>query len=77
MDCRSTNPQDMTLGNAMSRVVLGDLTGLERLAWAIFDGVLAAGASPELGPDESWEQLVHGIFNKLISSGETPLTGAP
>ena len=52
---RSTNPQDMMQGDAMSHIVLGDLTGLERLAWAIFDGALAAGASPELRPDESWE----------------------
>ena len=28
---RSANPQDTTQGNAMSCVVLGDLTGLERL----------------------------------------------
>ena len=50
---RSANPQDMTWGDTMSHVVLGDLTGLELLTWAIFDGVLATGASPELGPDES------------------------
>ena len=50
---RSTNPQDMMRGDTMSHVVLGDLTGLERLTWAIFDGVLATGASPDLGPDES------------------------
>ena len=51
----------------MSHVVLGDLTGLEKLAWAIFDGALAAaGASPELGPDESWERVVRGIFDKLV-----------
>ena len=48
---RSVNPQDMTLGDAMSHVVLGDIARLERLAWAIFDGVLAAGTSPELGPN--------------------------
>ena len=52
---RSGNPQDMMWGNAMSHMVLGDLARLERLVWAVFDGVLAAGASPELGPDESWE----------------------
>ena len=51
---RSANPQDMTQGNAMSRVVLGDLARLERPVWAIFDGALAAGESPELRSDESW-----------------------
>ena len=45
----------MTWGNAMSHVVLGDLSGLERLVWAMFDGVLVAGVPPKLGPTESWE----------------------
>ena len=52
---RSANPRDTTWGEAMSHVVLGDLARLERLTWAIFDGALAAGASPELRHDESWE----------------------
>ena len=52
---RSANPQDMMRGNAMSCVVLGDLSRLERLVWAVFDGVLVAGVPHELGPDESWE----------------------
>ena len=30
---RSANPQDMMQGDAMSRVVLGDLARLERLVW--------------------------------------------
>ena len=50
-------------------MVLGDLSGLERLAWAVFDWVLVAGAPPELGPDESWERVVRGIFDKLIYVG--------
>ena len=74
---RSANPQDMMWGDAMSHIVLGDLAGLERLAWAIFDGVLAVGASPELRPDESWERVVCGIFDILIYIRRTPLTGAP
>ena len=48
---RSANPQDMMRGDAMSRVVLGDLSRLERLAWAMFDGVLAAGV---LGVGGAW-----------------------
>ena len=43
---RSTNPQDMIGGDAMSRVVLGDLTGLEKLMWVVFDRALGTGASP-------------------------------
>ena len=74
---RSTNPQDMTQGDAMSRVVLGDLAGLEKLVWAIFDGALATGASPELGPDESWERVVHGIFDKLVYIGRNPSDQCP
>ena len=67
---RSPNPQDTTW-------VLGDLTGLERLMWAIFDSALAAGASPELGPNESWEQVVHGIFDKLVYIGGNPSDRCP
>ena len=74
---RSANPQDMMRGNAMPPVVLGDLTGLERLVWAIFDGVLAAGASPELRPDEFWEWVVRGIFDKLIYVGRNPSDQCP
>ena len=74
---RSTNPRDMTRGDAMSHVVLGDLARLERLMWAIFDGVLAAGASPELGPNESWERVVHGIFNKLLYVRRNPSNQCP
>ena len=74
---RSANPQDMTWGDAMSHIVLGDLAGLERLMWAIFDGVLATRASPELGPDESWEQVVRGIFNKLIYIRRNPSDQCP
>ena len=62
----------MTRGDAMSRIVLGDLTRLEKLMWAVFDGAFAAGASPELGPDESWERVVCGIFDKLVYIGRNP-----
>ena len=74
---RSANPQDMTQGDAMSCIVLGDLTGLERLMWAVFDGVLATGASPELGSDESWEWVVRGIFNKLVYIKRNPSDQCP
>ena len=74
---RSANPQDMTQGNTMSRVVLGNLSRLERLVWAVFDRVLAAGAPPELRPNESWEQVVHGIFDKLIYTGRNPSNWCP
>ena len=74
---RSANPQDMTRGDAMSCIVLGDLARLERLVWAIFDGALAAGASPELGPDESWEQVVRGIFDKLVYIWRNPSNRCP
>ena len=74
---RSTNPQDMTRGDAMSRVVLGDLAGLEKLTWAVFDGALTTGASPELGPNESWEQVVHGIFDKLVYIRGNPSDRCP
>ena len=69
---KSANPQARMRGDAMSHVVLGDLARLEKLAWAIFDRALTAGASPELGPDESWEQVVHGIFDKLVYVGGNP-----
>ena len=74
---RSANPQDTTWGDAMSRIVLGDLARLEKLAWAIFDGALAAGASPELRPDESWERVVHAIFDKLVYIGRNPSDQCP
>ena len=74
---RSANPQDMTWGNTMSRVVLGDLTRLERLTRAVFDGALATGASPELRPDESWERVVHGIFDKLVYVRRNPSDWCP
>ena len=74
---RSANPQDMMQGNAMSHIVLGDLNRLERLMRAIFDVALAAGVSPEFGPDESWEWVVHGIFDKLVYIGENPSSWCP
>ena len=74
---RSAKPQDMTRGDAMSRVVLGDLARLERLTWAVFDRALATGVLPELRPDESWEWVVCGIFDKLVYVGGTPPTSAP
>ena len=74
---RSANPLDMMRGNAMSGVVLGNLSRLERLMWAMFDGVLAAGVPPELRPDESWEQVVCGIFDKLIYVGRNPSDRCP
>ena len=74
---RSANPQDMTRVDAMSCIVSGDLAGLERLAWAIFDGALATGDSPELGPNESWKWVVRGIFNKLVYIGRNPSDRCP
>ena len=74
---RSAHPLDMTWGDAMSRVVLGDLARLEKLTWAIFDGALATGASPELRPDESWEWVVRGIFDKLVYVGRNPSNQCP
>ena len=74
---RSASPQDMMWGDAMSRVVLGDLSRLERLMWAVFDGVLVAGAPPELRPKESWEWVVCGIFNKLIYIRRNPSNWCP
>ena len=74
---RSANPQDTMRGDTMSCVVLGDLTGLERLTLAVFDGVLAAGASPELRPDESWEWVVRGIFDKLVYVRRNPSDWCP
>ena len=62
----------MTQGDAMSHVVLGDISRLERLVWAMFDGVLVAGVPAELGPNESWERVVRGIFDKLIYFGRNP-----
>ena len=74
---RSANPQDMTWGNAMSRMVLGNLSRLERLVWAVFDGILVAEVPPELGPDESWERVVPGIFDKLTYIGRNPSDQCP
>ena len=67
----------MMQGDAMSRIALGDLTRLERLAWAVFDGALATGVSPELGPDESWEWVVCGIFDKLLYIRRNPSNWCP
>ena len=44
---------------------------------AIFDRVLAVAASPELGPNESWERVVHGIFDKLIYVRRNPSDWCP
>ena len=67
----------MMWGDAMSCVVLGDLTRLEKLVWAIYDGALATGASPELRPDESWEWVVRGIFDKLVYIRGNPSDWCP
>ena len=67
----------MTRGDAMSRMVLGDLSRLERLMWAVFDRVLVAGVPPEPGPNESWEWVVHGISDKQIYIGRNPSNQCP
>ena len=67
----------MMWGNTMCCMVLGNLSRLERLTWAMFDGVLAAGAPRKLRPDESWEQVVCGIFDKLIYVGRNPFNQCP
>ena len=74
---RSANLQDTMRGDAMSRIVLGDLARLERLVWVVFDGALATGASPELRPNESWERVVCGIFDKLVYVGRNPSEWCP
>ena len=48
-------PKSTTQGEAMPHVHHGDCLLLERLAWAIFDGILAVG--PALPSQEAW----HGI----------------
>ena len=65
------------MGQRHVRVVLGDLAGLEKLTWAIFDEALATGASPELRPNESWERVVCGIFDKLVYIQRNPSDRCP
>ena len=67
----------MTWGDAMSCMVLGDISGLERLTWTRFDRVLVAGVPPKLRPNESWEWVVHGIFDKLICVKRNPSDRCP
>ena len=43
----------------------------------MLDGVLVAGAPPELRPDESWEWVVRGISDKLMYIGRNPSDQCP
>ena len=73
---RSANPQDMMRGDAICHVVLGDLTKLEKLMWATFDGVLATGASPELGPNSPGSGWCMAFLTNWYTLGETPPNSA-
>ena len=54
----------------MPRVQHGDCLLLERLAWAVFDGVLAIGPTPALTGSDAWDKIVQDIALCLIYWGQ-------
>ena len=50
-------------------VDVNDETGLEQLAWAIYDGVLLPGDPPQLQGEHDWAQIMVGTYH-LVFQGE-------
>ena len=62
-----------TLGNAYPRVNLNDVNALERLPWAIYDGVYVPSDLPVLTGHHNWEHMItemtlHFIFHGVTAS---------
>ena len=53
-------------GDAMHCICHGDYLGLERLAWAVYDGILAVGPTPTLSDGHVWDRIAQGISLCLI-----------
>ena len=70
---RCSNPKKAcnTLGNAYPRVNLNDVNGLERLAWAIYDGVYMPSNLLALTGHHDWECIITGTTLHLIFRGVT------
>ena len=53
-------------GDAYQRVNLNDVNGLERLTWAIYNGVYVPSDPPALTGHHSWERIIMGTTLHLI-----------
>ena len=60
-----------TLGDAYPLVNLGDVDGLECLAWAIYDGVFVPGKPPRLTGHHDWAHIITRTTLCLIFHGKT------
>ena len=60
----------LTLGVAYPHVNIWDVAGLEKLAWAIYDGVYILGRVPALSGYRDWDRIVVGTPIPLIYQGE-------
>ena len=63
-------PRNTTWGDTMPCVCHGDYLLLERLAWAMFDSVLAVGPTPALTRNTAWKKIVQDIALCLIYQGK-------
>ena len=64
-----------TFGDAYPHVDFWDVTGLEQLAWAIYDSVFIPGRVPDLLGCQDWELHCGGYPCPPDLSGENSLQG--
>ena len=63
-------PKNTAWGDVMPCVHHGDCLLLERLAWAVFDCILATGPAPALTGSDAWDKIVQDIALHLIYQGQ-------
>ena len=63
-------PKNTTQSDAMLHICHRDYLLLERLAWAVFDGMLAVGPAPTLMGSMAWDKIVQSIALYLIYQGK-------
>ena len=67
---RSCQAKSTVCSDAMHHVCHGDYLGLDRLAWAVYDGVLAVSPVPTLIGSHTWDSIVQDISLHLIYRGK-------
>ena len=71
-ECHGSQKKECnTLGAAYPRVNLSDMDGLERLTWAVYDGVYMPGDLLDLTGHHDWEHIIVGTTLCLIYHGRT------
>ena len=66
----SGKAKEQTLGDAYPHINFQDVAWLERLAWAIYDGVFVPDRAPDMSGYQDWDHIVVGTLVPLIYQEE-------